>query len=170
MILFQGKRRVAKLYRCLLSITACLLVFSGCYWFDSKLRDEITRYSYHGLWEQKNKTVIGAVSFDLDNNLALVKLTKKEMLPDGQVSQVNSRLIKMNLRAFLQQRLVMAHIGQQKIGSYDDLNHFGSNLMLSIATHYDNRHLTLILDSEDIFGDTSDKIVLIMSKDLWVYK
>ncbi|MFP2428861.1 hypothetical protein [Enterobacter ludwigii] len=166
-MLFQEKRRVATMYKYLLAITACLLVFAGSYWFDSKRSEEITNFSYHGLWEQeqKHKTVKVAVSFDLDNNLALIKLTKKEMLSDNHSFQDNARLIKMNLRAFLYQTLVMAHIGQQKVESNENPNLFDTAKMLSIATYYNNGRLTLILDEEDVFGDSDDKMIFIMNKD-----
>lgn len=166
-MLFQGRRRVAVIYKYLLTITACLLVFAGSYWFDSKRSEDITTSSYHGVWEQGNKTVKVAVSFDLDNNVALIKLLKEEVLSDSHAPLVSTRFIKINLRAFLHQTLVMAYIKGQNEESNENSNQSDATKMLSMATNYNNGLLTLILDEEDVFGDATDKMVFIMNKARW---
>lgn len=166
--ILQIKQHAVKMFRYLLTITACLFVLVGIQWFEVKRDKEISRHSYHGsyLSHQDNIIIKANLSFDMDSDSAWLKLAKVQHHPEGGEPKTDVRYIKLNSKALWHQSLIMASIRQDvKNGGLGGGEWPEQYKMLPIGAHYINGRLMLIVDEEDVYGDKTEKMVFIMSKD-----
>ncbi|MCE3116621.1 hypothetical protein LXD80_12535 [Enterobacter sp. ASE] len=167
--LSQVRQHATLMVRSLHIITTCLLFLAGAFWFSNQRDENITSNSYHGTWiadnKNESKTVRAIVSFEEGYESVWIKLARTKETQGDAKGNIDSRLIKMNTWEFLHQTLVMAEIGRIEEVQEDNLEYSDLKGVLTVGTHYEDGHLTLIMDQAEVFGGASEKMVFIMSRD-----